>query len=727
MQIFALYLYSFTLFVSALLVFSVQPIVAKMVLPKLGGTPAVWNTCMLFFQGALLLGYAYAHWTTKVLSARRQLVAHLLVVLLPLLVLPVSVMAGNGPGPGRNPNLWLLTQLALVIGLPFFVLSTSAPLLQKWFAHTDQEMSRDPYFLYAASNAGSLLALLSYPFVIEPHTALVAQTRLWSGSYLAFLVLIGGCALAVWRTLGQEAHSASDNSIDEPGGDVTYRRRALWLFLSFVPSSLLLGVTTHITTDIAPMPLLWVVPLALYLLAFMLAFARRPLLPYRRMRMPLIYALPCLLPFFVIARQPLLAVVIHLAVFFMICMTFLGALADRRPATAHLTDFYLWISVGGMLGGVFNSLVAPAIFRSVAEYPLVLAASAFVLVPGGARPLRRDWYLLSGLLVVVVVGFCVLRLLSIGNILIYLVATFAIPVLLCFALRKRPLPFALGMAALFVASFAAQQTSGLARSKPLYAGRNFFGVKRVLADPARSLHILVHGSTIHGCQKMEPPEAEPLAYYSRSGPVGDILAAVPFSHVAVVGLGTGALASYVSPGQRITFYEIDPQVIALAQDPQLFTYLRDCRGTYAIVPGDARIELTKAPDGQDDVIVLDAFSSDFVPTHLLTREAAQLYTRKLRPQGVLLYHISSRYLDFAPMVAKLAEEMGMVCFSRWDRSLDQAALDAGKTPAHYLAVARPGVLPESITQESTWSQVTPPPETTPWRDDYSNLLAVLRR
>jgi SAM-dependent methyltransferase len=719
--------------------------VGKMILPKLGGTPFVWNTCMVFFQMILLLGYTYAHLTIRAIGIRRQLLVHIVVALLPLAVLPICFGDEAYTPSGQNPSVWLLGQLAFVVGLPFFVVSTSAPLLQKWFAYAGHATSKDPYFMYSASNAGSLIALLSYPFLIEPNVGLTSQTQLWSACYILFVILVTCCAFSIWRAFKatgctlplveygrtQQLKPLDCEDQSQPPVEVTNRQRIKWFALAFVPSSLMLGITTHITIDITPAPLLWVIPLALYLLSFVIVFARKPVISYNLMTKVMIYAVLVIPLFFAPSKQPLLQIPIHLTTFFVVCMVCHGALARSRPRTKHLTDFYLWISLGGVCGGAFNSFVAPLLFDSVAEYPVMLVASCFLRPSNTGTQQwafsRRDCLWLTVLSVLVVGTLCLAGLLQIRSIPLLIVPVFSIPVLICFGLRKHPLPFSLGLAIIFSACLYTFHLKG----DVLYSERNFFGIKCVSVDSQRSLHILEHGYISHGYQRMYPqPSREPLAYYHRTGPIGDVFDAftevAPKRHVAVVGLGAGALASYAEPAQHFNFYEIDPSVKRLATDSRLFTYLEECRGDYDIILGDARIEITKASNGQFGIIVLDAFNSGSIPTHLITQEAVELYSSKLKDDGVIVCHISNRYLDLAPMLAKLAEELGMVCLSRKDSDLRTEDLQSGKLASCYLVMARSERDIGKLAQDPRWLRVDPPPNTIVWTDNYSHILNLLR-
>jgi hypothetical protein len=687
--------------------------VGKMILPLLGGTPAVWSTCMVFFQAALLGGYAYAHATTAWLGIRQQTILHLALLAVPLAVLPLGVDASRLPGGEANPVLGVLVLLSLSVGLPFFVVSATAPLLQHWFTHTGHRAARDPYFLYAASNLGSMLALLSYPALIEPRLRLrdagwLAQTRLWTLGYLLLAVLIVLCAVAVRRSVARTAVATdaadmapvpppSADGADRSGPAPTIGRRLYWVALAFAPSSLLLGATTYVTTDIAALPLLWVLPLAIYLLSFIIAFGRWPAALHRVVRavtLPLVL----LVMFFMISHyQPRswVTVLWHFLLLFVVSLACHGELAIGRPSPRHLTEFYLLISVGGVLGGLANALIAPLVFNSLLEYPLAMALACVLVV--GARPQQTGVRarLLSvalplGVILLALVLYSeslslqvdsafLIRVFDPGSHLVTTwinptekllnkLLTYGVPLLACVLLRRRPLALGAALAGvLVVAGFVDARNS-----EEIRRARSFFGVLRVTRDrDIKGYTELRHGTTLHGRQANDPTrQGEPLSYYHREGPIGHLFAELQRRstslRIAVIGLGTGTLAAYARPGDAITFYEIDRLVRDIAFDRAYFTYTTDAtaRGVSQRVElGDARVRLERVkrerPGERYDLIVVDAFSSDAIPVHLLTREALQLYLEMLAPDGVLALHISNRYLNLEPVVANLAEDAAL--------------------------------------------------------------------
>jgi hypothetical protein len=719
-------LFSATLFVSSSLLFTVQPMVGKMLLPLLGGTPAVWNTCMLFFQAALLAGYAYAHGSCRWLGVRRQAAMQVVVVLLPLLALPIAVAAGGGPPEDRTPIPWLLWQLTVAVGAPFAVVSTTAPLLQRWFAGTGHTQARDPYFLYAASNTGSLLALLAYPVVLEPALRLTQQTWAWVAVYALFVLLVSSCAVVVRRARPAAIEGeSSSQAVTDTAAAPTLAWRLWWVFLASVPSSLMLGVTTYITTDVAAVPLLWVLPLALYLLSFVVVFARRPVvspqtvgrwLPF--LLLPLTFVMMLNWPHWRAAQ-----IMFHLAAFLVAALTCHGRLAASRPPARYLTEYYFWMSVGGVLGGIFNVLAAPLIFPAVFEYPLAMALACFAvpgLVPSRAdRP--RAWLdfllpLAGGVLWAAWIA--VERIRPMLGIFLLL----AVPTTACLLLRKRPVRLALGV----LIVVAGQAYLAYFRPGTLCLERNFFGVKRVACSPGSEFRVLVHGGTIHGRQFTDPARSrEPLTYYHRTGPAGDLFRALndrrPQANVAVIGLGAGSVACYAQPEQHFTFYELDPAVARIAEDPRYFTFLRQCAAPYDIVLGDGRLTLARSPEGRYDLILLDAFSSDAIPTHLLTREALQLYLRKLAPGGWIAFHYTNAALEIGPVLANLAAEAGLTCLYRDDRTSGD-----GKTPAKYAALARNPADLADLAAAPGWQPLAPQPGAAVWTDQYSNLLGLMK-
>ncbi len=727
-------LFSVTLLISASLLFVVQPMVGKMLLPKLGGTPAVWNTCMVFFQAILLAGYAYAHGSIRWFGVKTQAVVHLLVMLTPLIVLPIALANIDGPRPGDEPVSWLMLSLLVHVGPAFFVVSSSAPLLQRWFAATDHKDAHDPYFLYAASNIGSLVALLGYPFLIERVSMLDQQASAWSIGYVTLVAMFAICVgslLMKTRRQGLVDSAMRADGSHNPSPTITWGQRGWWMVFAFVPSSLMLGVTTHITTDVAAVPLLWVVPLALYLLTFIIVFSKRPLVTTATMSrvMPII-VLPLALLMFEELNMPWLLIMVHLAAFFVCSMVCHAQLADARPAAANLTEFFLWMSVGGVLGGVFNAIVAPLVFDTVIEYPLVLVVACLVRRTPKSTDVskRNDVIFAMGLALVLAVIVGVLDLSNATLSRGVFVILFGVPAIVCVASRKRPVRFGLCFASLMTA--IGLYVGGNAGDK-LHVERNFFGVKHVLVDTAGRFRMLVHAGTDHGRQRVEPDRAtEPLSYYHRTGPIGDVFKVLngrrDESPIAVIGLGVGSIASYAQPGQSLTFFELDPAIERLAYSSGYFSFLAESEGKIEIVTGDGRLTMTEEPDGKFGLIVLDAFSGDAVPTHLISVEAIRMYLDKLRDDGMVVFHISNRFFNLEPVLARAAGELDIFCLRRLDAEVTEELLADGKMMSHYVVLARDEADLKAFADSHQWQVVKSSTRGPLWTDQYCDILSVLR-
>jgi hypothetical protein len=722
-----------TLFLSAGLLFSVQPMIGKMILPWLGGTPAVWNTCLVFFQASLLLGYLYAHLSTRWFSVRLQIAVHAAVLLLPLLSLPIALRGNFAALSSSQPVLSLFVVLFLTAGLPFLTVAASAPLLQKWFAQTGHPSAADPYFLYAGSNAGSLIALLGYPLLFEPTWTLAEQSRHWRNGYLLLMGLIFVCAALLWRSRGQ---TTASEKVEESrtAESVAAWRRVKWVVYAFIPSSLMLGVTTYITTDLASFPLLWAIPLALYLLTFILVFARRQLLPVGWMsRVLALLAVPAIIALIVEANYPHYVLIPeHLILFFTASMVCHGALAGDRPSTSHLTEYYLWMSAGGVLGGIFSTLIAPLVFNGILEYPLAIVLACFFRPVTEAQKetsssRRSDWMLPAGIALLTALLAWITRSAGIHTGQFGVLLTFAAPAVLVLSFADRPVRYALGLAALLAGGAAYLGPLGQSAD----AERNFFGVVRITDDPSGARRMMVHGNTVHGSESLDTSQrGVPLTYYHPSGPAGDVFEVFQTNRakdVGVVGLGAGSLASYAKPDESWTFFEINPAVVRFARTSQYFSFLSDSRtpGT-DIVLGDARLSLNNVHDGAYGLLVLDAFSSDAIPVHLMTREALELYFDKLTPGGILAFHITNRYLRLEPVLGRLAAELGAVARTR--NELDSGVeIDVpGREPSQWLVMARSERDLGSIQTNPLWRAAAVAPETPVWTDDFSNIVSVLR-
>jgi spermidine synthase len=721
------WLFATTLFVSSWLMFTVEPMAAKAVLPVLGGTPMVWNTCVLFFQIMLLGGYAYAHGVATWLGARRSIAMYLSLLAVSVVALPVAIGASARPPLDGHPIGWLLLVLGTSIGLPFFALSATSSVLQHWFAETDHPSAKDPYFLYAASNLGSLLALVMYPTVIEPMLRLRTQDSVWSMVYGLFVILACLSAVAGWRWSAGDVGQTRTVNVGHAANaaPLTWTRRGTWVALAFVPSSLMLAVTTYFSTDIAPVPLFWIVPLTLYLLTFVIAFsARSATLQSIADRLMPVLVLPLVLLIIANAGVSLwLAIPMHLLAFTAAALICHGRLAADRPPSVHLTEFYFWIAFGGMLGGVFNTLAAPIVFTTVVEYPLVL-----VLACAARRDRRPESDIrLSPNDFVVPIGVGALAAMFImwlrpdGQSTQLLVAGLAVPAMVAFTQSRAPVRFAASIATMLVASSLAANVQG----QVLHVSRTFFGVYRVTAD-ARD-HFLFHGTTLHGMQAVDSArQSEAQTYYHREGPFGQAFAELPTTatggDVGVVGLGVGSLASYRRPGQRWTFYEIDPEVEHIARTDGYFSYLRACGEGCRVVLGDARLSLAGASEHEYGLIVLDAFSSDAIPVHLLTSEAVSLYLSRLVPGGVLAFHITNRHMALAPVLARVGLALGLEVRVQ-QQSVNQAVAPE-RFSSEWMVMGHPGDL-GSLATDPNWRTPSIPASTPLWTDDFSNILSVL--
>ncbi len=727
-----LVLFTATIVLASALLFMVQPMVGKMILPRGGGSPQVWMATLVFFQAALLAGYAYAHGAVRTLGTRRQSWVHVGVLLLPLLVLPLGLPGGGRP-EGVAPSWWILGLLAAGIGIPFVVLAASSPLLQAWLGATDHPDAGDPYFLYAGSNVGSLVGLLCYPFLLEPLLPVPVQTRLWTAGYALLVALMVVCGWWARRTMPAEGRvqvePPTDSASDGPAqGRPTWADRGFWLFAAAVPSALLLGVTHYLTSRIAPVPLLWVVPLALYLLTFIAAFARRRWVSTAAVsRVFPILAVGAALLLLLRIRSPLLlTTLVHLAVLTVAGLLCHLRLADRRPAARHLTGFYLWVSLGGVLGGSFAALLAPLLFDSIAEYPTALALAAFLLLPRSGDADRTvapaDLVGPALLLAYLLVGGWVAGRMEGVSAGVVSSLFIVVPVGAAFLLSQRPVAFGLALAVVF----GLVDADRMYRGDVLFKERTFFGTYHIVRDPARTFHVLYHGSAVHGMEALEPGvRGEPLAYYHRTGPAGRIvraLAAQPDKdRLALVGAGTGALAAHAGAHQTVTLYEIDPLVLEIARDPRWFSFLEETPASVEMVVGDGRLQL-EAREERYDLLVLDAFTSGSIPIHLMTREAVELYMDRLRPGGALLFHVSNAYLELAPVLGAHARDLGLVAYETVD---PRAETETGILGSHWVILVRQPADLEGLPGQG-WRPLSAPPGLRAWTDDFSDLLTAQR-
>lgn len=830
----------------------VQPMIGRMILPLLGGSPAAWNTCMVFFQAVLLLGYLYAHKLAAKMRPQSQVKLHLGVLAFAIGVMglfaligpknsPVPIYQQLAPDDTAYPMFGVLALLAVAIGIPFFAVSTSAPLLQRWFAYSGHASAKDPYFLYAASNAGSLISLLGYPLVTEPSLRLLEQAWLFAGGFLVLFGLIYICGNTVRKS--ELAAVKTSLPVDAPP---TTLRKLRWLGLAFVPSSLMLGVTTHMTTDIASIPLLWVGPLALYLITFIIAFASTP--KWFRPLLGNISPVVTLLLVFVLVSNSKIdnvfySLLLHLLAYFLMSLLCHSELARDRPSASYLTNFYLWLSLGGMLGGVFNALFAPIVFKLAWEYPIAIAIGCMLIpklsedteesLKHAKRDRLLDFIVGAGMMAAVAalttapnyhffnsmcdwlavqlsagLQFCGLHVQLAGSRVKELII-FALPAMACFFFIDRPLRFGLCVAALLFVGHYRQDTSGLRA-----LDRSFFGIMKVeeLGEETYTIidedgheytsttyynqRRLVHGTTLHGIQstadagvpaymRLNPISAnsqkynelqllgpvdpfsaiakvglwttwdykkEPLTYYHRTGPVGHMFDVTyrrfPGADFAMVGLGTGSVSCYAGQGQTLTFYEIDPNVKALVADTaEHFTYVKDARDRGAkvdIILGDARLKLQANTEAKYKLLLVDAFSSDSIPVHLLTKEAVNLYMNRIVDDGIVALHISNRYIKLELVVSKIAEELGIAALEFNDSWFDSTQeYPPGKSQSTWVVLAKkPETLEifrnerystryryESFDREPVpiyWRTMENEPKLRVWSDDYADVLSVMR-
>jgi hypothetical protein len=726
------------IFVSAMLLFGVQPMFTKMVLPWLGGSPAVWSVAMVFFQTALLIGYLYAHLSTRFLSGKTALAVHAGLLLLAFLTLPLTITGQFGDPPADGQALWLILVFTISVGLPFMALAATAPLLQAWFARTDHPQAANPYRLYAASNAGSFTTLIVYPLVIEPLFTLGQQRMGWTTLFatLAFLILASG--IFALKRLRPVVEAQVDTTADVK--PVRMIDRLQWIALAAIPSGLLVAVTAHLSTDVASAPLLWVVPLALFMLTFVLAFRDEG----EGLVSTLEVWFPRLLPFVLMSAvgfvMPLgVQLLLHTSILFFGAMICHGRLYRQRPDASQLTEFYLWMSFGGMLGGLFAGLVAPLVFTRVLEYPLLLIALVACLTPLASDPsLRRQATIAVGL------AFLAGLILLVMPIFKSALPALAHPIAVCFAAgffavyvlgRFGPLASAGAVAGAFAVLLAAPLQS------PEAITRSFFGVNYVRLSQDGQVRHLTHGSTVHGAHRIKDLDGTPLngrpnptVYYHDKGGLALALESArgrkggALGEVAILGLGAGALACQAQAGERWSYFEIDPEVVKLARTPAFFPFLDRCTPDARVVLGDARLKL-KEETRRYDVIVLDTFSSDAVPAHLLTREAFKLYADFLAPGGMIVAHVSNRHMDLRSVAEGAGLANGLVTRSSLifadGSTADQRRQLAATTDVVVMARTQEDLGP--LVKDERWTEAGINAPKAMWTDDYANVVGAIWR
>lgn len=695
------------LFVNAFLVFVLQPHISKRLLPVLGGSAEVWIVCTLFFQLALLAGYGVAYFARR-LPLATSLTLHVVLGGVAWWLWPF--VAGEGPPLDASPPLWTLQSLVAQVGLLFTVLTATSPLLQTAIARAAPNL--DPYPLFAASNAGSLAGLFSYPILIEPALSLSQQAYAWSVAALGLLVLLSFAAVGL---VGRRTHAAAADPSPAP----RLQQRLRWLVLSLVPSSLLLAVTAQITIDVAPVPLLWMLPLGLYLGSFILVFSDGWKPSRWTWAAMALFSLPMLLVFIYEPHQ-WWWVGVHLTILWCGAVLCHGALVQERPAPNRLAEFYVWLALGGALGGLLGGIVAPLVFDTRAEYPLAVLAVLWLApgVPSGAPQLRLSRGVLIGLAVIGVLAAIGLAWATaappgLANVFVLVPAVAAV------ASWHRPRVFASCASLALLAIVVGRQFDD---DGVILRGRTFYGTHAVRELKDANARALFHGTTLHGLQSLRPERTrDPLSYYGPASPVADVFRerVGDGARVAVIGLGAGVILRYAQPGSEWTIYEIDPAIARLAQDTTLFSHWTEAAVVPTLVIGDGRLRLREAPDAGYDLIVVDAFASDSIPLHLLTREVMALYTQKLRDGGAVLFNISNRYLDLAPVIGATAVPLGLVAYERADETED---LTVGIFPSRWVLVGNKATLKAPTPK---WNSVEVLESDRGWTDDYSNVFAVL--
>lgn len=717
-----------TICAGSFLLFLVQPMVARMALPRLGGAPTVWNSAMVVYQALLLGGYAYAHWLGR-FSGRTQALIHVLLFLAAALTLPVGLTASL-PSADANPVFWVPYLLLTSIGPVFFVVAAQAPLMQRWFSISG---GGDPYPLYAASNIGSFGGLIAYPLVLEPLLPVASQSMLWSAGYGLLFLLVAGSALMMPKVVALATPSAQESEAPE------WRTIGRWILLAAVPSGLMLSTSLHLTTDIVAMPLLWVVPLGLYLLSFSVAFAEdRRMADVCQRIAPFIILMAGCSAFMDSTKFPFSFAFLTLLCLFVVSVALHSEMFARRPHPEHLTRFYLAMSVGGVLGGIFCAIVAPLVFDWTYEHPILIIASALLLAPraifessqrllegANKRAVRAAIALVALLSAVAASG----TLMNHTPGFVQPVAAVIVIIAAVAVLGYRPLfAFCLGCLMLTLNGWQKIALS----LEPGMMTRSYFGVYSVRSNGVDTRY-LVHGTTVHGVQNLNPArQTQPTSYYAPNSGIGLAMKAAPeiygpAARIDIVGLGAGTLACYARPGQSWTFYEIDPAIVTIASDPKRFTFLSECLPDARIVIGDARLTLAATGPNTSDVLAIDAFSSDAVPMHLLTAEAFATYRRHIAPNGLLMVHISNRFLDLEPVLAAIARQ-GWASAAR-DYDVKDAERKLNYSHSLWIAFSPDQAVIDrlvAINPAEKWRPIGARAEFRPWTDDHASILSILK-
>ncbi|MEP7349105.1 MAG: fused MFS/spermidine synthase [Sphingorhabdus sp.] len=732
------YLFLATILVGSFLLFLVQPMIARMALPRLGGAPAVWNSAMLVYQGLLLGGYAYAHRLSRE-APRRQAMVHIALLLVAALWLPLGLASFNPPADG-SPIFWVPWLLVASIGPLFFAVAAQAPLMQRWYGLVGN--TGEPYALYAASNIGSFAGLIAYPLLVEPFMPMKAQNWLWTAIYAVLVLAIAACARLLWRTHGEAMPALA---VATGGSPIGWKRRLYWIALAAIPSGLMLSTTSHLTTDLMAMPLVWVIPLGLYLLSFSIAFAdnQRPAYWITKFAAPVMMITGAVV-FLVWGKAAINGLTASLSLLFVVAVALHNEMYRTRPAPSELTGFYLMMSVGGVVGGFFCAIVAPLIFDWTWEHPILILLAAVMLPQTRFFSLGEEETLgqRGAAILMLVMGVIALAAGIYGGIEMPLEADTAKIVLLIVIMlfgimvTGQRLAFALVIAALM---FANGGWHNMEQTLDGVRMRSYFGTYTVNATESGRIRWLNHGTTMHGLQMMEEP-TRPVSYYAPSSGVGIAMARAselygPNASIGVVGLGTGTLACYHQPGQSLQFFEIDPLMIEIARTRKIFSFVERCAPDATVTLGDARLTLGEVPSGTFDILALDAFSSDSIPLHLLTKEAFAVYRHVLKADGLLLVHISNRYIDLNPVVAAEARAGRWAAALRND-SPPEAIIAKGARASQWIALSKDASKLAHLTgpvankrgryyQPDLWIKLDPPGKTRPWTDDYASVLPHL--
>jgi len=719
------FFFPFTLFIGASLLFVMQPIAAKVLLPTFGGTPAVWTVCMLFFQSMLLLGYVYAWGLSRIKYRYAWQIIHIFLCVISLFLFPLHLSPVSST---TDPALFILKTLFIQLGLPILIVSSSAPLLQYAFSRTMTKNAPNPYYLYVASNFGSLIALLSYPFLIERMIGIKQQFQLWNTIYIDYIVIIIALMITVRYRSPDIAYKTKEQ--------LNLRIKADWIGLSFVPCSLMLGVTFYISTDVAATPLFWVIPLALYLLSFIMTFAKKTWIPHTWIlrNTPIAFVFLIISFMFGIERIHALPLIfIHLSCFFMIALLCHGNLVSKQPSTEHLTTFYLCLATGGFLAGLFNGLLAPRLFSHAYEYPLVVLLATFYLPIASTRyPVAQSGGESKLLLSIknrlreFFTALIVLALLSLSLITrdvvwlktiqqLHLIEILALTVIMTRPGNSRCQFLSLGMlfAFIFLPWFSSLNT--------IAQQRNFYGIKRVFSQ--NNAHYLMSQSTLHGFQAQSGPDKTngTIGYY---GPVLSVVRTLQSHHhpvhATILGLGAGTLLCQFDAADEVNFIEIDEQVIQIASNPRLFSNLRDCQANAHIIHQDGRLALKTLPDQSNDLLVMDAFSSDAIPVHLLTQEAFALYQKKLSPSGAILINVTNRHLNVLPVITGVAHRSNLIML--YHNASGNTLL--GQFASQWILLTANEALANELIQLPKWHFATKL-TSVDWTDDYSNIIPLL--